>query len=1058
MPRTFAKLALSLSVVVLAAEQSTGAHAAPPLFADGHGARGAAWTAPAPTPTLGEIYGVEVLAAPRLDMPLQDNALFLAEDELHEEPGKRQRLAVGIPVALDLDDGEWVKVEGGRLWQIVIGSANATTARVHLAGLALGEGEEIRLSSPGFPEGTIGPIVGNGMFGTGDAWSSFMPTADVLVEWFVPEGRRVRTLPFTSLLYCHGYRDIFRLFEAADGGVAGNCHNAPACNPEWQNESNATTFLTFNSGGLSYICSGQLTATSAADETPYVSTAYHCISTAAEANSCQFRFFYRSSTCGASSSYGQTVTPGALVTAHAASDSTLLMLLGTLPSGVAWSGWTADNPGNGTGAVGIHHPSGAAQAISFGVKNGGAFNCAGAPSGNFHSVSWNNGITEGGSSGSAIYRQSDRRLFGVLTCGASSCTNPAGDDGYGRWDIAVNSGGFGALLAAGSDDTQEPNDTCFTAATSTLTASGSLSNLVVKRLDEDWYAMRVQPGQTLTVTSNFVPNYGSITLRLYETCGGTPLDAVVVGGFNSQTMTFVNTRLTDTLYLRVSLATNTRNSYSLTWNVATVAPANDNCTGAQTISIGSVPVVTTGATGFFTAPSTCLDAGGTTVGFDVWYRYVPPTSGMVTASTCGPSWGNAGGGLDTALAVYGNGATCTNPGVPIACNDNDPTCGGVVTAAGLGTNGQTAVPPTLGAVKAIAAGGAHSVALKADNLVTCWGSNASGQCTVPATVGAAKAIGAGSDHSAAVRTDGKVICWGSNQYNQRVPPTDLVDVKAIACGAYHNIALRSNGTVAGWGNNQFQQSTAPPALNGIVVTAVAAGGYHSVALKADGTVFSWGWSLLGQTPTPAGVANITQIAAGFGHTMALKANGDFIGWGANDQLQAQTGSFLRPMVSFAAGQFHTIGVSATGTVHCLGSNADGQCPGPTDPVVDLGVTGRVAAGFNHNLFLSCNDHPICETGSTVSWQATAGVTYYIRVGSPSAERGVTTLTLTSMAPPPCPADVNGSGAVDASDMAALLSAWGTNGAGTFDTDIDNDGIVGPSDLAIMLSAWGTCSP
>ncbi len=1062
---TWRAASLTIGLLTLGLVASTGharSDAAPPLFADGHGLRGAAWPTPAPTPTLGEVYGVHALVAPRFEMPLQDDAFFLAEDELLAEPGKRLRFAVGIPVALSLDDGEWMQVDGGRLWRVVIGSANATTARVHLAGLALGEGEEIRLSSPGFIDGTIGPITGTGMFGTGDAWSLVMPTADVLLEWFVPESgrdRRLRALPFTDISYHHGYRDIFGVFEAGDGGVAGSCHTDPACHPAWQNESNATTGLTYTSGGSSYICSGQLTATSAADETPYVSTAYHCIATAAEANSCQFRFFYRASVCGGSTSFGSTATPGALVATHAASDTTLLMLLGTLPTSqpVAWSGWTAQNPGIGTPTVAIHHPSGAPQAITFSSKSGNSDYCAlPPPPGNYHRIAGSSSPIEPGSSGSAVYLADSRLFFGICSCSDTSCANLGGSTGYGRWELAVNSGGFGALLAAGSDDAQEPNDTCFAAATSTLTANGSLSGLVVKRLDEDWYAMRVQPGQTLTVTANANPSYGSVALRLYDSCGGAALPADIISGFQSQTMTFLNTRLTDTLYLRVSLNTNTRNTYSLSWNVTTPVATNDSCTTAQVLPLGALTISTTGATGTLGIPSSCIENGGTTLANDLWYRYTPPTSGMVTVSTCGPSWGDAGGGLDTAIAVYGNGATCSNPGTPIACNDNDPYCGGVVTAAGLNTSGQTTVPPTLGAVKAIAAGGAHSVALKADNLVTCWGSNASGQCTVPATVGAAKAVGAGSDHSAAVRTDGKVICWGSNQYNQRVPPADLVDVKAIACGAYHNIALRSNGTVAGWGNNQFQQSTSPPALNGVVVTAIAAGGYHSVALKADGTVHSWGWALLGQSPTPAGVANITHIAAGFGHTMAMKANGDFIGWGANDDLQAQTGSFLRPMVSFAAGQFHTIGISATGTVHCLGSNANGQCPYPTGPVVDLGMSGRVAAGFNHNLFLACNDHPVCESGSTVQWQATAGVTYYIRVGSPSGEKGVATLTLSTTAPTPCPADVNGSGAVDASDMAALLSAWGTSGAGTFDTDIDNDGIVGASDLSAMLSAWGAC--
>lgn len=55
-------------------------------------------------------------------------------------------------------------------------------------------------------------------------------------------------------------------------------------------------------------------------------------------------------------------------------------------------------------------------------------------------------------------------------------------------------------------------------------------------------------------------------------------------------------------------------------------------------------------------------------------------------------------------------------------------------------------------------------------------------------------------------------------------------------------------------------------------------------------------------------------------------------------------------------------------------------------------------------------------------------------------------------PQPCPADLNGDRAVDASDLAALLSAWG----GTGSADIDGNGSVGASDLAAMLNAWGAC--
>ncbi len=52
---------------------------------------------------------------------------------------------------------------------------------------------------------------------------------------------------------------------------------------------------------------------------------------------------------------------------------------------------------------------------------------------------------------------------------------------------------------------------------------------------------------------------------------------------------------------------------------------------------------------------------------------------------------------------------------------------------------------------------------------------------------------------------------------------------------------------------------------------------------------------------------------------------------------------------------------------------------------------------------------------------------------------------------PCPADLNHSGAVDASDLAILLGAWGGTGG-----DVNADGATNASDLAVMLGAWGAC--
>jgi len=54
-------------------------------------------------------------------------------------------------------------------------------------------------------------------------------------------------------------------------------------------------------------------------------------------------------------------------------------------------------------------------------------------------------------------------------------------------------------------------------------------------------------------------------------------------------------------------------------------------------------------------------------------------------------------------------------------------------------------------------------------------------------------------------------------------------------------------------------------------------------------------------------------------------------------------------------------------------------------------------------------------------------------------------------PPTNPADINGDGTVNAADLAALLSAWGTaNDA----ADLNNNGTVEAADLAQLLAQWG----
>ncbi len=178
----------------------------------------------------------------------------------------------------------------------------------------------------------------------------------------------------------------------------------------------------------------------------------------------------------------------------------------------------------------------------------------------------------------------------------------------------------------------------------------------------------------------------------------------------------------------------------------------------------------------------------------------------------------------------------------------------------------------------MAAGGAHTCALRNDGTVYCWGDNWEGQLgdgttalsrpTPVAVAGltGATALAAGGSHTCALQSDGTVACWGDNYYGQLgdgtttsrptpVAVAGLSGATALAVGGSHTCALRNDGTVACWGANYYGQlgdgtftdRLTPTAVAGLSgATAIAARGSHTCALLADGTARCWGNNEYGQ--------------------------------------------------------------------------------------------------------------------------------------------------------------------------------------------------------------------
>lgn len=264
-----------------------------------------------------------------------------------------------------------------------------------------------------------------------------------------------------------------------------------------------------------------------------------------------------------------------------------------------------------------------------------------------------------------------------------------------------------------------------------------------------------------------------------------------------------------------------------------------------------------------------------------------------------------------------------------------------VIAWGDNSVGQTAVPFGTADVVALAAGGDHSLALRANSAVAAWGDNASGQSNVPQPTRNIVAIADGESHSLALGLDGTVFAWGDNTYGQiSVPPT-ATNVVAIAAGGSHSLGLLLDGTVVAWGSNSSGQRTVPDSATNAV--AIAAGQDFSLALLQEGTLVHWG----GLLPPPAEATNVVAIAAGAKHALALRADGAVIAWGANYYGQTAVPGSVTNAVAIAAGGDHSLALLADGTAVGWGADYFGQASVPPLATNILALS----AGGTHSLAL-----------------------------------------------------------------------------------------------------------
>lgn len=337
----------------------------------------------------------------------------------------------------------------------------------------------------------------------------------------------------------------------------------------------------------------------------------------------------------------------------------------------------------------------------------------------------------------------------------------------------------------------------------------------------------------------------------------------------------------------------------------------------------------------------------------------------------------------------------------ICSGDGSMTCGyNAYGQLGDGTttaNQNSVQVNSLSGIVAVAAGQNHTLFLKNDSTVWACGRNYFGELgngtttvnnpnSIPIQVNSLtniKAIAAGGQHSLFLKSDGTVWACGRNNEGQlgdgttadKVSPVQLTSLNgiiAIIAGWSYSLFLKNDGTVWACGRNaegQLGDGTTiqrnipvqVTSLSGVI--SIAAGRDHSLFLKNNNTVWACGGNSNGQLGdgtviqknTPVQVSNLTGIVA----------------------IAAGMGSIS----SFGSPGSHSLFLKNDGTAWACGNNYSGQLGDgttadkyiPTQVINLTGINAIAAGGSNnpfstgHSLFLR-NDGTVWACGANMSGQ------------------------------------------------------------------------------------------
>jgi len=400
---------------------------------------------------------------PVIEMPAFDLKKLQEEDRINDGKIKPYRFGKEFEVNLRPESsGVWEELPNGdRIWRITISSKNAKTLNFIFNVYELAPGATIHLYNDdrSFVLGAYTDKMNNKNKSLG-TWIA--DGEKITIELYEPAAvNGMSKLQIGSVV--HGYRTVAnyeahtkRLNQSGPCNQDVNCDIGSDFNAR-KDELKKGVALILNNGND--WCTGTLINNTSNNGAPYLLTANHCAG--GEANwTFRFNWISTNTVCAENtdsidngpSNYYQTTSGATVLARNDETDFELVEITGGLDNAwdLEWAGW--DRSGNVPSyTVGIHHPSGDIMKVcrDNNVPEYFARPFNGNPQtklwriigGGFNS-GWDIGVTEPGSSGSALF-DPNGRIIGQLAGGFAECfgTNDDGtEDWYGRFDVSWDFG------------------------------------------------------------------------------------------------------------------------------------------------------------------------------------------------------------------------------------------------------------------------------------------------------------------------------------------------------------------------------------------------------------------------------------------------------------------------------------------------------------------------------------------------------------------------------------------------------------------------------------------